>query len=263
MSSLFIREDLNDIPHEVRDVVSLHGEEQKHAVTVNRIKVGEDTSIGDGRGLIVSGPVIAVSSSVLSIAVTSVRVERRPAATIWLVQALAKGDRDEMAVQAATELGIDGVLPWAAERSVSRWVGPKVAKGVERWRTIVREASKQSIRAFVPTVGELAGIKQLIELASVSRMLVLEPSATEALTAAALPGFDAADFDAARTDAARTDGQPDLVLVVGPEGGISPNELHQLVAAGATTVKLGTSILRTSTAGPAALSALNVRLGRW
>ncbi|MDF2441858.1 MAG: rRNA (uracil1498-N3)-methyltransferase [Subtercola sp.] len=245
MSSLFIREDLASIPHEVRDVVSLHGEEQKHAVTVNRIRVGEATSIGDGRGLVVSGPVIAVSGSVLSIAVTD--VERVAPAThrIHLVQALAKGDRDELAVQAATELGVAVVSPWAAERSVSRWVGPKIAKGLERWRTIVREATKQSIQAWVPEAGELQSTKDLVALAAGSRMLVLDPTAELSLTAVDLgtPG--------------------DLVLVVGPEGGIAPGELEALEAAGATRVKLGTGILRTSTAGPVAIAVLNVRLGTW
>ncbi|RFA14322.1 16S rRNA (uracil(1498)-N(3))-methyltransferase [Subtercola boreus] len=252
MSSLFIREDLASIPHEVRDVVSLHGEEQKHAVTVNRIRVGEATSIGDGRGLVVSGPVIAVSGSVLSIAVTDVgQVEKAPH-RIHLVQALAKGDRDELAVQAATELGVARVSPWAAERSVSRWVGPKIAKGLDRWRTIVREATKQSIQAWVPEVGELTSTKDLVALARGSRMLVLDPTAELSLTAVDLgdggePGGAGAD----------------LVLVVGPEGGISPGELEALQAAGATRVKLGTGILRTSTAGPVAIAVLNVRFGTW
>ncbi|RFA21814.1 16S rRNA (uracil(1498)-N(3))-methyltransferase [Subtercola boreus] len=246
MSSLFIREDLAVIPHGIRDVVSLHGDEQKHAVTVNRIRVGEETSIGDGRGLVVSGPVIAVSSTVLSIAVTSLVQQPAPVRQIWLVQALAKGDRDELAVQAATELGVARVLPWAAERSVSRWVGPKIAKGLERWRTIVREATKQSIRAWVPEVGELQATKDLLELARGSRMLVLDPTAAISLTAAE-PG--AAD-------------EP-VVLVVGPEGGLTTNELTVLAAAGATRVSLGTGILRTSTAGPAAIAALNVTLGLW
>ena len=106
MSSLYLREDLRDTPHDVRSVVSLHGDEQKHAVKVNRIRVGEETSIGDGRGLMVRGPVIAVSATVLSLAVTHVTDEEVPELTIWLVQALAKGDRDELAIQTATAASI-------------------------------------------------------------------------------------------------------------------------------------------------------------
>jgi 16S rRNA (uracil1498-N3)-methyltransferase len=107
-----------------------------------------------------------------------------PAASprIRLVQALAKGDRDELAIQAATELGIDAIVPWHAGRSVSRWEGPKVAKGRERWSTIVREASKQSIRAWLPAVAELTSTKQLAALAGGTRMLLLEPTASERLT---------------------------------------------------------------------------------
>ncbi|MCU1481622.1 MAG: rRNA ((1498)-N(3))-methyltransferase [Subtercola sp.] len=263
MSSLYLREDLRDIPHDVSCVVSLHGEEQKHAVKVNRIRVGEETSIGDGRGLLVRGPVIAVSSTVLSIAVTNVLDVAVPELSIWLVQALAKGDRDELAIQAATELGVDGVVPWAAERSVSRWTGDKVAKGVERWRAIVREATKQSIRAWVPEVADLHTTKDLLALAASTKVLVLEPTAELSLSGADLSGIVQSDL--AREGVVRNPDQtvPDLVLVVGPEGGIAERELEDLTKAGAQTVKLGPGILRTSSAGPAGLAAVNILLKRW
>jgi 16S rRNA (uracil1498-N3)-methyltransferase len=163
---------------------------------------------------------------------------------VTLVQALAKGDRDELAIQASTELGVDAVVPWSAARSVSRWEGPKVAKGRERWATIVREAAKQSIRAWVPKVGELSNTKAVAALAGDNRVLVLEPDATERLTSVV------------------PDGRP-IVLVVGPEGGIAPEELAAFTAAGAELVRLGDTVLRTSTAGPAALAVLNGILGRW
>lgn len=263
MSSLYLREDLRDIPHAVSDVVSLHGEEQKHAVKVNRIRVGEEISIGDGRGLLVRGPVIAVSATVLSIAVTHVLDVPVPELSIWLVQALAKGDRDELAIQTATELGIDGVVPWAAERSVSRWVGDKVAKGVDRWRTIVREATKQSIRAWVPEVSGLHTTRELVALAERTRVLVLEPTAELAISRVDLS--DIVQSEIAGEGVAQNPDRtlPDLVLVVGPEGGISERELDDLTAAGAITVKLGPGILRTSSAGPAGLVALNILLQRW
>jgi 16S rRNA (uracil1498-N3)-methyltransferase len=159
------------------------------------------------------------------------------------VQALAKGDRDELAVQAATELGVSGVIPWAAERSVTRWEGAKLEKGRARWEAIVREASKQSIRAWVPEVGELVSTGSMISIRG--RVLVLDPTAEVALSSVALP------------DEGR------ILLVVGPEGGISPRELELLEQAGATRVRLGSEILRTSTAGPAAIAVLNARLGRW
>src|SRR5690606_16214002 len=162
---------------------------------------------------------------------------------LWLAQALAKGDRDELAIQAATELGVAGVIPWAAERSVSRWEGAKVARNEQRWRTIVREASKQAIRPRVPEVAPLATTAHLAALPGL--VVVLEPSAPSPLTALPLDG------------AAR------VTLVVGPEGGVAPRELERLAEAGAQLARLGPEVLRTSTAGPAALAVLNARLARW
>lgn len=242
MASLYLREDLEDV--EVGARLSLTGAEAKHAATVNRTRPGESVLIGNGRGLVASGEVIEATNAELTIDVEAVSRVERPAPTITLVQALAKGDRDELAVQAATELGVDAVVPWAASRSVSRWEGAKVAKGRERWAAIVREAAKQSIRAWTPEVRELATTKQVAALTAGARVLVLEPDAERPLTAIAPDGRD-------------------LVLVVGPEGGIAPQELAAFRAAGAELVRLGATVLRTSTAGPAALAVLNAALGRW
>lgn len=242
MSSLYVREDLEAAEAGAR--LTLTGPEAKHAATVNRTRPGQTVSIGNGRGLVASGEVVVATGAELTIEVASVRQEERPAPRITLVQALAKGDRDELAIQAATELGIDRVVPWSAARSVSRWEGAKVAKGRDRWSTIVREAAKQSIRAWVPDVGELTTTAQVAALATGADVLVLEPTGDAALTAF-------------------TPGERELVLVVGPEGGIAPAELEVLRAAGARIVRLGDTVLRTSTAGPAALAVLNASLGRW
>jgi len=242
MSSLYLREDLEAVDAGGR--LTLSGPEAKHAATVNRTRPGQTVLIGNGRGLVAAGEVVVATGAELTIEVASVRQEERPAPRITLVQALAKGDRDELAIQAATELGVDRVVPWSASRSVSRWDGAKIAKGRDRWSTIVREASKQSIRAWVPEVGELATTAQIAALAVDADVLVLEPTGDTALTAF-------------------TPGERDLVLVVGPEGGIAPGELEALRAAGACIVRLGDTVLRTSTAGPAALAVLNAALGRW
>lgn len=242
MSSLFLRDDLESA--DVGSRVSLTGAEAKHAVTVNRIRVGESVSIGDGRGLVLTGPVVAASPVELLLEVAEARRTPRPAVGIRLAQALAKGGRDEMAVQAATELGVDGVIPWAAARSVSRWEGAKRERGRDRWRSIVREAAKQSIRPWLPDVDALESTAQLALRASAQRIVVLEPTASTALSRIVPDGRD-------------------IVLVVGPEGGIAPSELETLGAAGAESMRLGDGVLRTSTAGPAALSVLNSALGRW
>jgi 16S rRNA (uracil1498-N3)-methyltransferase len=224
--------------------VSLVGAEARHAVSVSRVQAGEALRIGNGSGLVMTGVVVSVSPQELTLKVNS--VARVPAASpaIWLAQALAKGDRDELAVQAATELGVDGVIPWAAQRSIVRWEGAKLRKGHDRWSAIVREASKQALRPWVPEVGELASTRILCSLAGEARMLVLDPQASTALSGV------------------QPDGR-DLVLVVGPEGGISEQELEQLVDAGAEPVSLGATVLRTSTAGPAAIAVLNTALARW
>ncbi|QNE47049.1 16S rRNA (uracil(1498)-N(3))-methyltransferase [Glaciihabitans sp. INWT7] len=242
MAHFYLSEEL--VSATVGERITVGGAEARHAVTVSRIAEGESISIGNGAGLMVSGTVVSAEHTEFVVEVSTV-VDAPPASpAIWLVQALAKGDRDEQAVQQATELGVDGVIPWSAQRSIVKWEGAKVRKGHDRWSAIVREASKQSVRSWVPEVGDLASLTVLVALAKVTRMLLLEPTAPLALSA-----LEPDDRD--------------VVLVVGPEGGISPSELTRLEAAGATPVRLGGTILRTSTAGPAAVAVLNARLGRW
>lgn len=237
---------LEDVDARVGDTVTLTGAEAHHAATVRRVRVGEDVTIGDGRGMWLSGVVESVQPKEVVVEVTARRDEPAPSPRILLVQALAKGDRDELAIQAATELGVDEIVPWQAERSVSRWDAAKAAKGRARWETIVREASKQAHREWLPTVASLASTADIAALArDGATVLVLEPTGDVALT-----GVDLA-HDA------------DVVLVVGPEGGISDRELDALGGAGARIVRLGRTVLRTSTAGPAALAVVSARLGRW
>lgn len=228
----------------VGGLVSLIGAEAKHAAVVRRLRVGEALTVGDGRGVWLTGVAEEVSPSRVDVRITE-RVEHEPASPrLVLVQALAKGDRDELAVQAACELGVDEIVPWQAGRSVSRWEGPKAVKGRERWATIVREAAKQAHRAWVPEVAAPESTAQLAARAATHRVLLLDPTAP------------------ARLSALVPDDR-DLVLVVGPEGGIAPEELEKLTAAGAERVLLGDTVLRTSTAGPAAIAVLSAALGRW
>jgi len=229
--------------------VTVTGAEARHAVTVSRVRVGEQLTLGDGRGTVVRGEVTEATGDRLSLVAATVTAHPRPGVRIALAQALAKGDRDELAVQAATELGVDEVVPWSASRSVSRWEGAKVAKGTSRWRTITREATKQAIRPWAPEVLDLATTKQLAARTALGPVLVLEPTADRALSAVDLPPEGGAGSV--------------VTVVVGPEGGVSPAELALFVDAGATLARLGDSVLRTSTAGPAALAVLSVRLGRW
>lgn len=233
MASLYLDPHLEPADAEVGARVTVRGDEARHAVGVARVRAGERIAIADGAGFLVRGPVVSIAPGELTIEVDEVRHDPQPEPRLWLAQALAKGDRDELAVQAATELGVAGVIPWQAERSVSRWEGAKAAKGRDRWAAIVREAAKQSIRSRVPEVLPLGAPLP-------GRVLVLEPTAVLPLTEVELPL------------------EGDLTLVVGPEGGLSSREL-----AVGTPVRLGAEVLRTSTAGPAALAVLNALLGRW
>jgi len=241
VASLYLSDELADARPGAR--VEVTGEEARHALQVARIRVGERIAVGDGRGTIARGVVAAADPGVLAVEVDEVVHEAAPTPALWLAQGLAKGDRDELAVQAATELGVAGVIPWAAERSVARWEGAKVARNEQRWRTIVREATKQAIRPRVPEVASLAATARLAELPGL--VIVLEPSASSPLTAVPLDGVER------------------VTLVVGPEGGVTPRELEVLAGAGAVLARLGPEVLRTSTAGPAALAVLNARLHRW
>ena len=233
---------------------SVTGADARHAVTVSRLAVGERVSVGDGAGTVASGLVSFVSPAEFRFDVDAIELVERPVPAIWLAQALAKGDRDELAIQAATELGVDGIIPWAASRSVSRWEGAKVAKGQQRWEAVVREATKQSARAWIPEVAPLVTTKQLAALAETADVVVLDPVSDTSLSQFPLT--------LAQTDVDPPESR-DIVLVVGPEGGISPAELDLLYGAGATGARLGTGILRTSTAGPAAIAVLSAKLGRW
>ena len=241
MAHFYLLENLKTT--QVGAIVILDGSEGRHASTVSRVRVGERLAIGNGRGLMLGAEVLSSSKATVELSVTSVELTERESPAIVLVQGLAKTDRDERAVEACTELGISAVIPWAADRSVSKWEGPKVDKGIARWAAIVREATKQSIRPFLPEVGPHLKSSQLGTALQGMNVLVLDPTGEESLSEVKLDGRD-------------------IALVVGPEGGISEHELTRFTEEGAHIVKMGTNILRTSTAGPAALAILNAKLGR-
>jgi 16S rRNA (uracil1498-N3)-methyltransferase len=225
------------------DTVVLDGPEGHHAADVQRLRPGEALLIGDGRGTVCSGRVLSTTKGRLEARITSRSYEATPAPRLVVVQAIAKGDRGELAVQAMSEIGVDVIVPWAASRSVAQWRDERGERARQRWCDTAREAAKQARRAWVPHV--TAAESTRIVAGRLGGGLVLHEEAVERLSTVELP----------------TDG--DLVLVVGPEGGIAPEELDAFAGAGARAVRLGSSVLRTSTAGVAALSVLSARLGRW
>ncbi|MCC3274830.1 16S rRNA (uracil(1498)-N(3))-methyltransferase [Arthrobacter sp. zg-Y40] len=237
----------------------LEGPEARHAVSVKRIAPGEPVDVVDGAGRRITGTVTVTGPSLLELAVEAVTQEPAEAERLVLVQALAKGDRDEQAVEAATELGVDAVIPWQSDRSIVRWRTEKAAKGQAKWQALTAAAAKQSRRSRIPEVEPLLDSKALVRrLSDLDLVLVLHEEA-DAPLAGALAALGDRRAGPAGPDAA----QASIAVVVGPEGGISPAELEQLRAAGAVAVRLGPHVLRSSTAGPSALAVLNQLLGRW
>lgn len=234
----------------VGERVTLSGSEGHHAVAVSRVRVGESLHIGNGRGLMLDATAVVVEKASVVLEVTAMRLAEAPSPRITLVQALAKNDRDERAIEACTELGIDAIIPWAADRSISKWEGPKVAKSRSRWLAIVREATKQSIRPYVPEILNYEKTSAALKTVTGQLIIVLDPTGDVALSDVKLPDSEA-------SDAVR-----DIALVVGPEGGITDSELALFRASGAVVATLGNNILRTSTAGPAALAIVGSRLRR-
>jgi 16S rRNA (uracil1498-N3)-methyltransferase len=233
------------------EIIVVDGDEGFHAANVRRIRPGEELDLGDGAGAVAHCVVEDVAKGRLSARVLSRRTvdPARPAVTV--VQALPKSDRSELAIELATQAGADAFVAWQAERCVAKWEGAtRVDKGLRRWRAVARSAARQSRRPHVPSVVSAVGTADLV--ATLTRAvdqggvaLVLHESAIDPLTKVPLEQADS------------------VLLIVGPEGGISDGEIAALTDAGAVTVRLGPSVLRTSTAAAVALGALGVLTPRW
>lgn len=241
------------------DVIVLTGAEAHHAGTVKRLGVGELLLLADGRGGLAEARVTEVARDRMVLSVELRRAIAEPVPRFVVVQALPKGERAELAVEVLTELGVDEIIPWSASRSISLWKGDKVAKGVLKWRRTALEAAKQSRRSRVPAVAELADTSAVSARIRAADLAVLlhedaKSSLTEQLQDWELGGRHAAP----EPDAIR-----EVLLVVGPEGGLSPEELALFESGGAHPVRLGPEVLRTSTAGAAALAVLSAAVGRW
>lgn len=223
----------------------LDGPEGRHAATVRRMRVGEALWVADGAGRRVTGTIAAVAAATLELAIDQVVDLPAPTPALTLVQALAKADRDEDAIEAATELGVDRIIPWQAERSVVIWRGERGEKSRRKWADVVRAATKQSRRAWLPEVEPAVTTAGLVaRVRGAGTAYVLHEEAVEPLVAQRLPD------------------QGEVLVIVGPEGGIAPGEVEALTAAGARAVRLGPTVLRSSSAGPAALAVLSAA-ARW
>ena len=228
------------------DVIVLSGAEGRHAATVRRLAPGERADVTDGAGQLAECVVTQAGPGVLRLAVQARRVQPPAAPALVVVQALAKGERGQLAVELLTETGADVIVPWAAQRSVTRWQSERGERALARWRATAQEAAKQARRARFPVVTPLAdgpAVARLVRPAALA--VLLDPDAGTALAALPVPA------------------RGEVVLIVGPEGGVSPAEASELTAAGAVGAHLGPTVLRTSTAGAVAVSVLLSRSSRW
>ena len=227
-------------------LVEVTGDEAHHAVAVRRLRVGERLVLTDGAGTVAEGVVESTGKRVFAVRVEDVRREPRPAPEVVVVQAIPKGDRGELAVEVLTEVGVARVVPWGAARSVAVWKGERAVKSLARWRSTAREAGKQARRSWSVEVSERAGTADVVDLVAAADLaVVLHEAASTPLASVEVPA------------AGR------VVVVVGPEGGLTDEEVDALVGAGAVSVRLGAEVLRTSTAGVAAVAALLSRTSRW
>jgi len=228
------------------DRIILSGAEGRHATTVRRLGPGERVDVTDGAGQLAECVVTAARAGELELRVLDRRAEPEPRCRLVVIQAILKGDRGELAVELMTEVGVDCIVPWAAERCVARWRPDREDKALGRWRSSAREAAKQSRRSRFPAVTAQAQTADVLErVASADLALLLDPLAKDSLTDIELPA----------------DGE--IAMIVGPEGGISATETAALAAAGAVYCRLGPLVLRGSTAGAVAGALVLSRCGRW
>ncbi|MGH3351874.1 MAG: 16S rRNA (uracil(1498)-N(3))-methyltransferase [Nocardioides sp.] len=231
----------------VGDQVEVGGEEGHHAVVVRRLRVGEQVMLADGAGEGITGTISGTGKKSMTVRVDDVILgDAPPAPELTIVQALPKGDRGELAVEMLTEIGAARIVPWAAARSVAVWKGERAAKSLGKWRATAREAAKQSRRLWHPDIEPLAGTDAVAAMvAEADVAVVLHEDGT--LPIGAVPITD----------------EGSILVVVGPEGGLTDEEIALFEKAGAITIRLGNEVLRTSTAGVAAASALLARTRRW
>ena len=241
----------------------LGGAEARHAVTVKRLEEGETVDIADGVGTRLTGKVAAASAGELTVDVTAISTEDLPDIRLVLVQALAKGDRDELAAETATELGIDAVIPWQSERSIVRWKGDRAAKAHAKWQSVVTAAAKQARRAWIPEVRAAVDGNGLAAAVSAADLAVILHEDAVRPFRQVLSSWQAEAGTSTDNGSAGEPRPREVLLIVGPEGGISPREVTKLCSAGAVTALLGHHVLRSSTAGPAAVVVASDVLGRW
>ncbi len=221
----------------------LGGDEGHHAVAVMRLGIGEQIKIADGAGNWVSGTITEVNKKSLKIDVAQRGSAQAGKPELIVVQAVTKSDRTKEMLELLTVGGADQIIPWQAERCISKWQ----KDSAQKWESAIKEAAKQSRRVKLPVLGDEVTTNQLIKLFQpADKVVILHESASIGISQLNLSN-----------EFAR------IIIIIGPEGGISDAEISQLEVAGAVTARMGELVLRSAHAGFAALSAIQSSIGRW
>ena len=251
MSLPVFRIDPADMNAEPGAILTLEGAEGRHAVTVKRLRVGEKFMIGDGAGTLAVCRVTDIDGKdALHATVDGVKNVSRQKPAVTIVQGIPKGDAADLAVDLATEAGVDRIIPWQAERCIAQWSGSKKDKGQAKWQKTAIEAAKQSRRAWDPEVTPVATLDDIVKLVSETQKA---SGVVAILHESARVKFASLPFNRATS----------IVLIVGPEGGLTKEEITALETAGGQSVIMGPTVLRSAAAGAVALGAMGVLTERW
>ncbi len=232
---------VDDLPTTVGSTYEFSNEDAFHAIKVLRLSAGEVFTLGDGDGRWSKVVAEKVNKKSMTVKVLDSGFEEPLAQHFTIVQAVPKGDRVKESIELSTEGGVDRIIMWKSARSIGR-----SEDKLEKLQMTAREASKQSRRLRIPLVTSATSIDALVdEIAKADLALVLHESATAAISSSVTQG------------AAR------ILLIIGPEGGLTDEEVESFAAAGAKVVLLGRPILRSAHAGLAALAAVNTALSVW
>ena len=232
---------VDNLPTSVGALYEFQNEDALHAVRVLRTTVGDTFNLSDGNGAWSKVIVREAAKKSLRVEVLESGFEEALAQTFTVIQAIPKGDRIKEAIELCTEGGVDRIVMWKSARSIG-----KSEDKIEKLQTTAREASKQSRRFRIPTVVGVATTENIIdEIAKVDLAIVLHEAAVQPISQVVVPGAKK------------------IAIIIGPEGGLTDEEVDTFAAAGAKVALLGRPVLRSAHAGIAALSAVNTALSVW
>jgi len=236
MLTLFFVEDL---PTQIGQIYEFDNEDANHAVRVLRMAAGETFMLADGSGAWSQVKAFAIKKKSMEVEVMASGFQEALPTTITVVQALPKSDRAKEAIELLTEAGVDRIVPWAASRSIG--------KASDKFAITAREASKQSRRLRIPEVTDIATTEQICEAIKLSDLAIAFHESSEVKLSNCVSSHNVAH----------------LLIIIGPEGGITSRELDQFKEAGAKIALMGRPVLRSAHAGIAAVAAVSALLKVW